>query len=97
MLFGSFAPQERATTTFVPTLRPQKMLIIKPLMMPLEPTAASDSWGAQRPITIMSTAWNASCNMLEKSSGSVNQTILPSSGPRHMSIWRLRKIIPGLP
>ena len=78
---SSFAPKQRAATTFAPSDRPTNRLTSRLMSAPLEPTAASAVLPAKRPTTTTSAALNNSCRMLDAASGRENRMIFCSMGP----------------
>ena len=78
---SSFAPKQRAATTFAPSDRPTNRLTSRLMSAPLEPTAASAVLPAKRPTTTTSAALNSSCRMLDAASGRENRMIFCSMGP----------------
>ena len=72
---SSFAPKQRAATTFAPSERPTNRFTSRLMSEPLEPTAASAVLPAKRPTTTTSAALNSSCRMLDAASGMENRMI----------------------
>ena len=82
----SFAPRNRATSTFAPTDMPIKKLTSRLISELVEPTAAIALLLTKRPTTMISVALNSSCSTPEQISGTANSRIRLSNGPWHMSI-----------
>ena len=96
---SSFAPKQRAATTFAPSDIPTNRLTSRLMSAPLEPTAASAVLPANRPTTTTSAALKSSCRMLDAASGSENRMIFWSIGPLVRSPAtedRAMKILPPL-
>ena len=89
---SSFAPKQRAATTFAPNESPTNRFTSRLIREPLEPTAASAVLPAKRPTTTTSAALNSSCKMLDAASGMENRMIFCSIGPLVRSAERSARV-----
>lgn len=76
-----FPPRFRATTTLEPTESPTNRATSRLIREVVEPTAARDSFPANRPTTMTSAALNNSCSILEAIRGIANSRILSAREP----------------
>ena len=75
-----------AARTFAPSEMPMNRFVKMLISAVVEPTAARAWLLSNRPTTMISTALNISCRMLESISGSENEISLSMIDPLHISI-----------
>ena len=87
---ASFAPSIRAVRTPAPMDKPVNRLTIRPIMEPVDPTAASACLPAKRPTTAVSAVLYTICKSPVSVTGIAKSRIFLKKGPRVMLVGCVR-------